>query len=194
MGYIYRKSKNSDPKHNCIKTKNSIMKKSEKNLMTIENFILYFTTKSEGDDREVDKMYQRARDYIEEDHVDGEPIDKPQRVELVLWETVRADCKYPKEDNNKGYIYGLNLLCENNEEIIEVAWFKSDQERAEYMEKYNLQEYEPTWKCKVCNSEDVELKLWYNLLNEQPTADILEDEDEDTWCIKCEAHTGIEFK
>ena len=33
-----------------------------------------------------------------------------QLVELVLWEDVRRDCKYPKEDNNDGYIYGLNLI------------------------------------------------------------------------------------
>ena len=31
-------------------------------------------------------------------------------AEIVMWEQVRQDCKYPKEDNNDGYIYGLNLI------------------------------------------------------------------------------------
>ena len=59
-----------------------------------------------------------------------------QLVELVLWEQVQLDCKYPKEDNNNGYTYGLNLL--DNGDIIDVQWFKSDQERFEYIKNNNL--------------------------------------------------------
>ena len=59
-----------------------------------------------------------------------------QLVELVLWEQVQLDCKYPKEDNNNGYTYGLNLL--DNGDIIDVEWFKSDQERFEYIKNNNL--------------------------------------------------------
>ena len=57
-------------------------------------------------------------------------------VELILWEQVQLDCKYPKEDNNNGYTYGLNLL--DNGDIIDVEWFKSDQERFEYIKNNNL--------------------------------------------------------
>ena len=41
-----------------------------------------------------------------------------QLVELILWEQVQLECKYPKEDNNNGYTYGLNLL--DNGDIIDV--------------------------------------------------------------------------
>ena len=33
-----------------------------------------------------------------------------QLAEIVMWEQVRQDCKYPKEDNNNGLIYGLYLI------------------------------------------------------------------------------------
>jgi len=59
-----------------------------------------------------------------------------QLVELILWEQVQLECKYPKEDNNNGYTYGLNLL--DNGDIIDVQWFESDQERFDYIKNNNL--------------------------------------------------------
>ena len=59
-----------------------------------------------------------------------------QFVELILWEQVRLDCKYPKEDNNNGYTYGLNLL--NEEDIVDVQWFKNDKERLEFVKQHDL--------------------------------------------------------
>jgi len=65
-------------------------------------------------------------------------------AELVLWEQVRADCKLPKEDNNDGYIYGLYLIDKdiNDEDwcgdIIDIEWFKNDQERFDFVEENNL--------------------------------------------------------
>lgn len=61
----------------------SMSPKSEANLAVIENFILYLTHCSEGDtigsDEEMsftpNQMYQKARDYIDEDHVDGEEAE-----------------------------------------------------------------------------------------------------------------------
>lgn len=58
------------------------MAKSDNNLMVSENFILHLTHSSEND-HNADKpltltpneLYQAARDYIEEDHVDGVPGD-----------------------------------------------------------------------------------------------------------------------
>ena len=58
-------------------------------------------------------------------------------VELVLWEQVRSDCKYPKEDNNNGYIYGLEFADEFGE-IIDIQWFKNDQERFDFVKENNL--------------------------------------------------------
>ena len=43
-----------------------------------------------------------------------------QKAELVMWETVRRDCKYPESDNNEGYIFGINLL---NCSILELVIF-----------------------------------------------------------------------
>ena len=53
------------------------MKQSEKNLLVIENFILHITGSSDDTDREKIgyspfDLYQMAKDYIKEDHVDGE--------------------------------------------------------------------------------------------------------------------------
>ena len=62
-----------------------------------------------------------------------------QPVELVMWETVRSDCKYPKEDDNNDYIYGLNLIGDEEEmNIVDVEWLKSEEERADSIEEYNL--------------------------------------------------------
>ena len=62
------------------------MKQSEKNLLVIENFILHITGSSDDTDREnigysPFDLYQMAKDYIKEDHVDGEqnPEDKVTR-------------------------------------------------------------------------------------------------------------------
>ena len=62
------------------------MKQSEKNLRVIENFILHITHSSDQQDTTpttytVAELYQMAKDYIKEDHVDGEqnPEDKVTR-------------------------------------------------------------------------------------------------------------------
>ena len=57
-------------------------------------------------------------------------------VELILWEQVQLDSKYPKADNNNGYTYGLNLL--DNEDIIDVQWFKNDKDRFDFVQENNL--------------------------------------------------------
>jgi hypothetical protein len=63
-----------------------------------------------------------------------------QPVEILMWESVRRDMKYPVEDNNKGYIYGVNQLNpDDHTEIQEVEWFLSEQERADSIEKHNME-------------------------------------------------------
>ena len=54
-----------------------------------------------------------------------------QQVEEVAWEDVRRDCKYPREDNNEGYTYGLNLIW--GDEIVEVQWFVTRRMRAKFI-------------------------------------------------------------
>ena len=60
------------------------------------------------------------------------------RCELEYWENIRKACKYPLSDNNNGYIYGINLLDENDE-IVDVEWFKTDKDRFEVISKYKLE-------------------------------------------------------
>lgn len=67
-----------------------------------------------------------------------------QLAEIVMWEQVRQDCKYPKEDNNNGLIYGLYLIDDFDEddlgsgEVIDVEWFETDEERSRVIKEYNL--------------------------------------------------------
>lgn len=62
-----------------------------------------------------------------------------QYVELVMWESIRRDCKYPIEDNNNGFIYGLNLIdFEGEGDIIDVEWFKTGEERNKFINDNNF--------------------------------------------------------
>ena len=73
---------------------------------------------------------------------------KKQLAEIVMWEQVRQDCKYPKEDNNNGLIYGLYLIDDFDEDnwcgdIVDVEWFETDEERyGWYTENEKQQFYE----------------------------------------------------
>lgn len=57
-------------------------------------------------------------------------------VELIMWEEIKRDCKYPEEDNNDNFIYGLNYIdFENEGDIYEVEWFINDKERFEKIDE-----------------------------------------------------------
>jgi len=65
------------------------MKQSEKNLILLENFLLFATHSCRVDDNESEvytskDLYEAATNYIEEDHVDGKPADKPERIIVEL--------------------------------------------------------------------------------------------------------------
>ena len=65
-----------------------------------------------------------------------------QKCELEHWDNVKRACKYPIEDNNEGYIYGIYLLDNDYPdyyEVLEVEWFKTDKERFKAIKKYNLE-------------------------------------------------------
>tara|TARA_R100000664_G_scaffold8888_1_gene14641 strand:- start:1768 stop:1935 length:168 start_codon:yes stop_codon:yes gene_type:complete len=51
------------------------------------------------------------------------------KVELEFWEN--------KNDNNDGYIYGIYYL--DDDDIVEVEWYKTEQERQEVIKKEQLQ-------------------------------------------------------
>ena len=60
-----------------------------------------------------------------------------QKCELEHWENVRKDCKYPIEDNNDGYVYGINLI--DGDDIIDCQWFKDDESRFQFIKENNLE-------------------------------------------------------
>ena len=59
------------------------------------------------------------------------------KCEIVMWEDVKRDMDYPEEDNNEGLIFGVNWLDEDGDNIEEVNWYKTEEERAEEIKKYN---------------------------------------------------------
>ena len=59
------------------------------------------------------------------------------KCEIEHWENVRKSMKYPIEDNNNGYVYGLYVLDED--EVVDVEWFKTDEERFKVIKKYKLE-------------------------------------------------------
>lgn len=63
-----------------------------------------------------------------------------QYVERVMWEEIRRDCKYPIEDDNNGYIYGLYLIdFEGEGDILDIEWFKTSAEREQYINVFNFE-------------------------------------------------------
>lgn len=54
---------------------------------------------------------------------------KKQKVELVDWEDVRQDMKYPVEDTNQGLVFGVYYL--DGGEVSDAEWFATEEERNE---------------------------------------------------------------
>ena len=64
------------------------------------------------------------------------------KCEIEHWENVRKSMKYPIEDNNNGYVYGIYILNDNypdEYEVVDVEWFKTDEERFKVIKKYKLE-------------------------------------------------------
>ena len=59
------------------------------------------------------------------------------KCEIEHWENVRKSMKYPIEDNNNGYVYGIYILDEDV--VVDAEWFKTDEERFKVIKKYNLE-------------------------------------------------------
>jgi len=45
----------------------------------------------------------------------------------IEWEDVRRDMKYPSDDDNNGFIYGIQWM--DGEEISDITWYKTEEER-----------------------------------------------------------------
>ena len=57
------------------------------------------------------------------------------RVEVVNWSDIKADMKYA--DDNNGYIYGIYSLDDEGWDIIDVQWYKSEEERQKFLSENN---------------------------------------------------------
>jgi hypothetical protein len=67
-------------------------------------------------------------------------MNKKDKIELVNWETIRSDCKYPQEDNNDGYIFGIAYIDFDGEsDILDYEWFKTEKDRCDYINENNLE-------------------------------------------------------
>jgi hypothetical protein len=85
-----------------------IFTKSEENLAVINNFILYYTGDHPHSD--CDNMYRAAKDYIEEDHVDGKPADNVTQIYVVgaEWDGGGTYDWYPsRKDADVAYVRTL---------------------------------------------------------------------------------------
>lgn len=60
------------------------------------------------------------------------------KAQFIEWEDIRIECKYPQEDNNDGYIYGIAYLDEEGY-TLEEEWFKTDKERYEMAKQEQLE-------------------------------------------------------
>lgn len=60
------------------------------------------------------------------------------KAELEHWDNVKHAMKYPNNDNNKGFVYGINYLDDNGE-IIDVTWFTTEEERNKVVAEEKLQ-------------------------------------------------------
>tara|TARA_Y100000004_G_scaffold182762_1_gene229844 strand:- start:252 stop:446 length:195 start_codon:yes stop_codon:yes gene_type:complete len=58
------------------------------------------------------------------------------KYELVHWQDVKNDMKiYEDSDNNEGFVFGINVLDEDSDEVVDVQWFKTEQERADVLQE-----------------------------------------------------------
>ena len=62
---------------------------------------------------------------------------KPTKAELVSWESLRKELKYPEDDINDGFVFGLAYL--ENDDIIDYEWFKTEEERTINIKENNIQ-------------------------------------------------------
>ena len=110
------------------------MKKSDLNLVVIQNFILYITHASEQDNNAKpmkftpNHLYQMAVDYIEEDHVDGK--DNPEDDIEKFW----VESSFDFEDKEKAYPEAIIVAVDKGEEGTETLATFTDVESRKNLE------------------------------------------------------------
>lgn len=98
------------------------MKKSEQNLKVINNFILFFTQVSHSSDGEDPKfeeprtytgkqIYDLAKIYIEEDHVDGKENEEDHVV------TYGAESSFQTDDREEAFPEQVSIVADFGEEV-----------------------------------------------------------------------------
>lgn len=131
----------------------ALTKHSERNLNVIENFILHLTHCSEGDEEgneeqtySANEMYQMAKSYIDEDHVDGEGSEEA-ILEIALGSELIIEECYGKDDENEerplnvyandvnGLIYEVDVL---DNEVIGIYRLTKPQEVIEVEHRYEI--------------------------------------------------------
>jgi hypothetical protein len=111
------------------------MKKSDLNLVVIQNFILHITHASEDDNVSdepmtftANELYQMAVDYIEEDHVDGK--DNPEDDIEEFW----VESSFDFEDKEKAYPEAIIVAVDKGEEGTETLATFTDVESRKNLE------------------------------------------------------------
>lgn len=118
------------------------MKNSERNLLVLENFILHLTHSSEGDNDAnetikltANELYQIARDYIKEDHVDGEenPYDDNDGINIIQLLNVDNEPVglYKTKNWNEDTFQPIFDECERQAEMAQEQWAEDDLEEDE---------------------------------------------------------------
>ena len=97
------------------------MKHSQRNLGVIENFILYLTHSGnhamDAHFKEVQEwtpelMYKAAKDYIREDHVDGEDNPEDEIIPIKFW----VESSFVHEDKDREYPEQLTVAVDKGYE------------------------------------------------------------------------------
>lgn len=95
----------------------SIKRLSDRNLIVLENFILYITGCNENDEDSCtqqsfspNELYQMAKDYIKEDHVDG----KENSEDIIV--TYGAESSFVTEDRDRKYPENVVVVADYGEE------------------------------------------------------------------------------
>ena len=52
---------------------------------------------------------------------------------LIYWEILKKECHYPEDYDTNGFIYGVEYYDEDGE-IIDIVWFKTEHEQLEELQ------------------------------------------------------------
>ena len=47
----------------------------------------------------------------------------------IEWDDVKRDNKYPADDNNNGFVYGIQWMDDDGYTVADITWYKTEDER-----------------------------------------------------------------